>query len=175
MEPYGAQRPMSDASVYNDDNSNMHNNTNNRISTATSNTDAYDGVHAHGGDSRRESYVDPASPGAPAGLAPDDQLRRFHGVGGAYTTLQPAGHISSEPSSPTMLQQHDADGDSNGDSSSNGSTKVDSRSPSAYRIRGGNGYGLGGPAGSEVGSFPSHAIAMYTKCYTTCILLVDRC
>lgn len=105
------------------------------------------------GDSRRDSYIDPAT-------SPHmtEDLRKYHSQGGAYTNL------GNEPSSPIMGHHHpqhqqsstsrgnnnndDGDGDSNGDSSSNGSTKVDSRSPSAYRVRGAGGNGQGYAMGS---------------------------
>lgn len=109
--------------------------------TLTSPTAAHQagGIHQ-----QSQHYSDSGAMVSPGGSgADDDQLRRFHAQGGGYTHLaNPAQqhHHSSEPPSPTMLQanqgspQDDNDRDSNGDSSSNGSTKVDSRSPSAYRV-----------------------------------------
>ena len=141
MDPNNTgQRPMSNPSIYSDREAShdRHSHGNYRSSAATTATDdAYDRGHAHGGDSRRESYLDPAT--SPNG---NEDLRKFHSVGGAYTNVG-AGGIHSEPSSPTM-PQHDGEGDDNGDSSSSGSTKVESRSPSGYLVRGGNSYGLGG-------------------------------
>ena len=70
----------------------------------------------------------------------NDDMRKFHSQGGAYTGVEPG-----SPVLPHHQQaQTDQDNEDNGDSSSNGSTKVDSRSPSAYR-------GRGGPQGGAYG------------------------
>lgn len=155
------QHRASDMSAYEDDNNN--NNLNARYSDYNNPSSGNSGQ-----DSRRDSFIDPASAASPQMT---EDLRKYHSQGGAYTNL------GIEPSSPIMGHHHpqhhqqtagsssrnnqandDGDGDSNGDSSSNGSTKVDSRSPSAYRVRGngnpaGQGYGMGGGSqghGSEV-------------------------
>lgn len=155
----------SDMSAYEDDH--LHNNNTQGGQARYSD---YNNPSSSVGDSRRDSFIDPASAASPQMT---EDLRKYHSQGGAYTNL------GNEPSSPIMGHHHpqhhqqssrnpavggnpndNDDGDSNGDSSSNGSTKVDSRSPSAYRVRGavngnsnGGQYGMGGGSqghGSEV-------------------------
>lgn len=157
-------------SAYEDDYAHQQQGSNNSsLNPGSARYSDYGTPQGNGLDSRRDSYnVDPATSGASPQMTED--LRKYHSQGGAYTNL------GNEPSSPIMGHHHhhpqhqqppsssrnqqnndDGDGDFNGDSSSNGSTKVDSRSPSAYRVRGGaaggQGHGMGSGSqghGSEV-------------------------